>query len=77
MQNRLSPKHSFPDRYKQSDFQDLIDKWIEQTKFQVKAGNIRLGIGFSSHEFQRFNKKFKLSIFRALGQVYIDIKEIK
>jgi hypothetical protein len=76
MQNRLSFKYTFPSRYKQTDFQDLIHSYIETTKLQVKNGYIRMGAGISSKEFERFGKKFKLTIFRAFGQVYIDIKEI-
>lgn len=74
--NRLPIQYSLPQRYRQTDFQGIIDKVIEDSKIKVKDGLIQMKLIHREKEFERFGKKFKLNLMGMAGQIWIIINEL-
>ena len=74
--NRLPIAYKFPPNYKESDFADILTQLINNTKLGVENGNIKMGAFQKEKEFERFGKKFKVTLLAIVGQIYINIEEI-
>jgi hypothetical protein len=71
IKNRLPPYHRFP------QFKDIIDALIGKTKVRVDGGQIELSAVMRSEEFERDGKRFRILLLSVLGEVYVDIIELK
>jgi hypothetical protein len=74
--SRPAIRLTYPDRYSESDFMDIVSPLIKESLPHVSGGTITMSAFNKQVEFKKFGKSFELSLCIVCGNAIIDIKEV-